>query len=73
MWRNDPRWLKARYKGQCKRCGKDIKPGDNIYYYPLGKVCYCDADKCGKACEADFRSKACDEDVYNGVGNPYAN
>ena len=36
----DPRWIQARYPGRC-HCGREIKPGDRAFYYPIGKKIAC--------------------------------
>ena len=61
----DPRWLTARFDSTCRKCGKRIKRGESIFYYPTGKVTYC-AGECGKAASRDFEAAAFDESVYGG-------
>jgi hypothetical protein len=56
-YKNDPRWIRARYRGRC-HCGKEIKPGDDAMYYPLGKKT-ARAD-CGNVTEREL----IDEDNY---------
>jgi hypothetical protein len=61
----DPKWLTARFDSTCRKCGKRIKRGESIFYYPTGKVTYC-AGECGKAASRDFEAAAFDESVYGG-------
>ena len=42
----DPRWLSARFASTCPKCGKRIKEGDEIYYFPRGRQAYC--QDCGQ-------------------------
>lgn len=52
----DPYWLAAKFASKCG-CGKDIKPGDRIMYFPNQKSAECEA--CGlksDALMADERS-----------------
>lgn len=60
----DPHWLPARFDGLCKKCGKKVKKGDRIFYYPKGKSAYCET--CGKLAEKDFRNMTEAEDYYGG-------
>lgn len=62
----DPRWIEARYAGACRRCGRDVKPGERVFYYPRERAIYCAADGCGGAESARFESAAFDEDVLGG-------
>ena len=48
----DPFWLNAKYGSYCKKCNKQIKTGDKIFYYPITKSAYC--TECGKHAERDF-------------------
>ena len=62
----DPRWLTVKYGCKCAKCGKDIKKGEEGFYYPSCRSMYCADDKCGGAASRDFESCAFDEAVYNG-------
>ena len=42
--RNDPYWMKARFASICA-CGRQIKKGEDIYYFPRQRVAECDG--CG--------------------------
>ena len=57
-YKNDPRWITARYPGRC-HCGKEIKPGDRAMYYPRDQAIAC--DECGGVTDAQLA----DEDNYN--------
>lgn len=62
----DPYWLKARFKSKCCRCGKEIKKGEEIFYFPKGKAVYCDSDSCGEKESNVFQASVEDERNYNG-------
>ena len=66
FYKGDPYWTRARFVSTCRHCGRTIRTGEEIFYYPKGKQVYCDAPACGKAASADFLAAAQDEDVYNG-------
>lgn len=61
-YRDDPRWLRARYAGSCagKDCGEKFGKGADIFWYPKGKHAFYGA--CAERAAADFR--ACAEDEY---------
>jgi hypothetical protein len=63
-YQGDPRWLTARFAGTCSRvgCTQAIKSGDQVFYYPQGRIAL--AKACGHADDAarDFNSHAADED-----------
>lgn len=63
-YRNDPRWLDARYHGTCCRCGGAIKRGTRMFYYPIGKRTLCDGAGCGQEASLGFRSALFDEEGY---------
>lgn len=67
---NDPRWINARFESICAHCGKKIKRGDRVFYYPLHKRVFCDGDSCGKHCERDFRN-CCEAEDYYATGGRY--
>ena len=46
--KNAPFWLTARYSGKCS-CGSNIKPGQQIYWYPNGRKAVC--RPCGRNAE----------------------
>ena len=57
----DPKWMQAKYAGTCKRCGKAIKAGERMFYFPNARACYCSADGCGGKESRAFESAAFDE------------
>lgn len=67
---NDPRLIKLRFETRCNECSIHLGRGVNAYYWPSDREVLCQS--CGHDDYQAFLSSACDEDVYNGVGNPYA-
>ena len=63
-YKNDPRWIAARYDSTCADCGKKVGKGDKILYWPKGKKVYC--KDCGEGRYAEFRALADDEDFFFG-------
>ena len=61
----DPHWLYAIYSGKCTKCGRSVKAGERIFYYPNTRTVYCDGDDCGGAAARDFSAAVFDESVYN--------
>ena len=61
----DPYWLNARFHSTCK-CGRPIKKGDSIFYYPRQRTAMCDGPNCGAKASAEFNAAAQDEAVYCG-------
>lgn len=61
MARNDPYWMNARRSGPCggKNCTDQVKPGDRIFFYPLGRTAL--VGPCADVAAADFRSAVADE------------
>lgn len=62
-YKNDPKWLLARFNGKCRKCNKPVKKGDSIFYYPSTKSVYC--KECGNQESASFECMKQDEDFYN--------
>jgi len=60
-YQGDPYWTTARFPGKCHDCGRPIRQGDRIYYYPKGKHILC-ADPCGKDAHREFVDAAEAED-----------
>jgi hypothetical protein len=60
---NDPRWIKARFEGFC-HCGKAIKRGELILYFPNGRRALCEA--CGQPAYNRFLGEVQDEAMMNG-------
>ena len=65
-YRKDPYWTTARFVSKCRTCGRAIRKGERIYYYPAGRVVLCDNDNCGGQGERDFQAAAFDESMYCG-------
>lgn len=62
-YKNDPRWITAKYAGKCIRCSNTTPKGAKLFYYPIGKSVYCAA--CGEVESAKFEQYALDEEFYN--------
>ena len=62
-YRQDPYWTRARFTSQCRKCGRTIRRGEDIYYYPRTRTVYCGGE-CGQAASRDFAAMAQDEDFY---------
>ena len=63
MYKNDPRWIYAKF-GQCAECNQAVK-GKRVFWYPLSKKVYCET--CGQKHEQDFNEHVFDEEVYNSM------
>jgi len=61
-YKDDPRWIKARFNSACP-CGNIIRKCEDAFYYPRTKTALC--KKCGDAAELDFNLAVQDEDFYN--------
>lgn len=61
----DPFWMTARFSSPCGNpdCHYQIRKGENIFYFPLGKKAYC--QHCGNARERQFQAEIFDESVYS--------
>lgn len=64
-YKNDPKWIRAKFRGKCCRCHAEIKKGDLIYWYPLSRAVYCDGADCGVSESRSFESSAMDDDLYS--------
>jgi len=64
----DPYWTTARFQSSCRHCGRTIKKGEDIFYYPKQKAVYCQDAGCGQSESDRFTAEAQDEDVLNGRG-----
>jgi hypothetical protein len=62
--------LSTKFDSHCSNCNNKLPKGTNCYYWPRDKKVFC--IPCGENDYRQFLSSAADEDVYNGVGNPYA-
>lgn len=65
-YKNDPRWITAKFNCKCERCGKEIKKGDECFYYPIGRSVYCENSDCGQQESRQFESAAFDESMLTG-------
>lgn len=63
QYRNDPRWMPARYAGKCSKCGETFTAGRMIFYYPTGKRAL--AGACAIAAADEFGAHKADEDAMN--------
>ena len=63
-YRQDPRWIAARYAGQCAKCGESFPAGAQVFFYPKGRKVY--VGQCAQVCAAEFNAAASDEDFYGG-------
>lgn len=59
QYRNDPRWLPARFAGKCAKCGEAFERGRMIFYYPNGKRALSGA--CAIAAADEFDAAKADE------------
>jgi len=59
-----PRWLEARWAGECSKCGDAIAKGERCFYYPTGKKLL--SGECAEAASADYESIRFDEAQYHG-------
>jgi len=62
-YRQDPRWIVARFASTCS-CGKPIAKGERIYYYPTARKAYC--HECGEPMHARFVAECQDEAMISG-------
>lgn len=60
-YKDDPRWLEARFDCECDGCHEPTRKGDRIYWYPSVKKAYGSTCGCGQAAERDFQAAAFDE------------
>ncbi|MBU2507593.1 MAG: hypothetical protein KJ799_12850 [Bacteroidetes bacterium] len=61
-FKDDPRWIKARFNSICS-CSQSIKKGDDIFYYPKSKTAICKF--CGESASKQFNLEAQDEQFFN--------
>jgi len=59
----DPRWMTARFGSQCHKCDGEIKRGSQIWFYPKGRLAYCET--CGVPDSKVFDAAVADEDFMN--------
>ncbi len=60
----DPRWLTARFVSKCT-CGKSIRKGERIFYFPTTRTALCQ-QPCGEKAAAEFYAGAADEAFATG-------
>lgn len=65
-YNKDPRWIKARFPGECPRCEALVKRGDNIFFYPNGNRILCSGEECGGQASRDFDAAVQDEEFMSG-------
>jgi hypothetical protein len=67
-YKADPRWITTKFATNCARreCKRPIKKGENVFYYPSSKDCYCDNEDCGKQSSREFDASTMDEAIYTG-------
>jgi len=61
----DPFWMKVKYPTTCKRCGKSVQPGEEVFRFKDGSM-YCDAPDCGQRESNSFNASAQDEAMFGG-------
>ena len=64
--RGDPKWITARRGDTCTGCKRNIRAGEEVFYYPNSRSVYCNADQCGGAASRDFDACAFDEAMVAG-------
>ena len=57
----DPYWLTAKFNSTCPKCKETIKKGQQAFYYPSTRECYCQKDSCGGNASREFTAAAEDE------------
>jgi hypothetical protein len=62
-YRNDPRWLPARFPGKCTKCGEAFTKGRMIFYYPLTKTAL--SGGCAIVAADEFDAAKRDEEFYS--------
>ena len=61
-YQNDPREIKVKFAGACKKCGCRLPKGVNAFYFPNGKDLFC--LPCGETSFRSFLESAADEEFY---------
>lgn len=61
----DPYWMTLKYPATCKRCGKQMQPGERAFRFKDGSM-FCEAPDCGQRESDSFESAAQDEDMMGG-------
>lgn len=60
----DPRWIEARYPGNCRSCGSPFARGERVFYWPKRRAASCAV--CGEVEARRFAAEAADEELYGG-------
>ena len=66
-YKGDPYWKGLRHACNCKKCGRLIPKGEDVFYFPSCNQVYCNEDGCGERYYLQFLSEAGDEE-----GIPFA-
>ena len=59
-YRDDPRWITARYQAECVKCKKKVPKGSRAFYWPKNRHIACEG--CGEEAAAEFTAQAWDDD-----------
>ena len=62
-----PYWITARYGGKCSnpKCGRPVKKGEEIFYYPATRTFLCCYEPCGQQAARDLAADDQDQLMYN--------
>jgi hypothetical protein len=63
-YRNNPRWLMAKWPGHCAESDAPIKAGERAFYYPRERTLY--SGECAEQAARDFECAAADEQTWSG-------
>lgn len=61
-YQGDPRWITARFAGNCTSCGEAFGKGEAVYYRPNGRHVYGSRCGCAATQEGAFLAQAFDDD-----------
>ena len=63
-----PYWIRANYGGKCSnpKCGRPVKKGEDILYYPATKTFLCCYEPCGQQAQRDLGADDFDQAMYSG-------
>ena len=61
-----PYWITAHYGGKCSnpKCGRPVKKGEDIFYYPATRTFLCCYEPCGQQAERDLKADDFDQAMY---------
>ena len=64
---NAPYWITAHYGGKCSnpQCGRGVKKGEEILYYPATKTFLCCYEPCGQKAQREMDAERQDEETMN--------